>query len=146
MPQLDNKHEAAVALEVHLYSRIDMPFEWGVHDCCLFAANAIEAMHGVDIADDFRGKYSDQASAMALIKSVTGGASIEDAAAWCAKKHGLTEHTFPLMAQRGDLVIINNGGNLIAGVVHLNGRHVVSISESGPVRLSILAIVRAWHF
>ena len=145
MPQLD-KHEASVSLEAHLYSRIDTPFAWGVHDCCLFAADAIEAMHGVDIADDFRGKYSDQVSAMELIKTVTGGSTIADAAAHCASKHGMTEHQFPLMAQRGDLVVMKNGDNVIAGVVHLNGRHIVSISEQGPVRLSILSVIRAWHF
>jgi hypothetical protein len=48
------------------------------------------------------------------------------------------------MAKRGDLVIIDNAGTLIAGVVHLNGRHVVSVSETGLVRLPITNVVRAW--
>jgi len=54
------------------------------------------------------------------------------------------------MAKRGDLVIVDNEGTLIAGVIHLNGIHAVSVSETGLVRLPIADtngkpnIVRAW--
>jgi hypothetical protein len=126
------------------------PFEWGVWDCCLFAADAIKSFTDVDIADDFRGKYSTQLGALRAIQKVTGGTSVADAAAYCATKHGLTEHTHPLMAKRGDLVVIENAGTLIAGVVHLNGMHVISVSETGLVRLPIADlkgrpnVVRAW--
>ena len=48
------------------------------------------------------------------------------------------------MAKRGDLVVIQNGTTFIAGVVHLNGRHVVSMSEKGLVRLPITKVVRSW--
>jgi hypothetical protein len=119
-------------------------FEWAKNDCCIFAANAIEAITGVDIADDFRGKYTDQLSALRLIATVTGGSTVADAAAHCATKHGLVEHAYPLMAKRGDLVVIDNGGTLIAGVVHLNGMHVISVGESGAVRLPITSVVRSW--
>src|ERR1700761_9368417 len=83
-------------------------FKWGVCDCCLFAEDAIHAITGQDIADAFRGKYQDEATAFALIKSVTGGSTVADAAEHCAVKHGLTEWPKPLLAQRGDLVTIQN--------------------------------------
>lgn len=125
------------------------PFVWGQHDCCLFAANAIKAFTGVDIAADFRGKYIDKASAMALIKSVTGGSTVEDAAAWCAQKHGLKEWAregvpTPLFAQRGDLVVIQDAEQLLAGVMHLNGREAVSTGPQGLKRFSIRNVKRAW--
>jgi hypothetical protein len=107
-------------------------------------------MTGTDIADDFRGKYTDQASAFALIQTVTGGASVADAAAHCAAKHGLAEwlskdgKPLPLMAQRGDLCVVNNGAQQIAGVVDLSGRQVACMGD-GVVRLPLRAIVRAWH-
>lgn len=145
MPLNRIKRWCADGLDPFFNARRDVPFAWGVHDCCLFPADAILALTGVDIADDFRGKYHDEASAFALIQSVTGGSTVADAAAWCANKHGLVELQYPLMAQRGDLVVVQNGENLIAGLVHLNGKHVVSIAESGPVPLSILSIVRAWR-
>jgi cell wall-associated NlpC family hydrolase len=49
------------------------------------------------------------------------------------------------MAKRGDLVLVRNAdGNEIAGIVSLNGRHVVSPGETGLVHFSILDITRAW--
>jgi hypothetical protein len=110
----------------------------------MYPANAIQSFTGVDIAEDFRGKYHDEASAFALIKTITGGTTVADAAAYCANKHGLHEYAYPLMARRGDLVVIKNGDTLIAGVVHLNGRHVISVSQTGLVRLPITSVVRAW--
>jgi hypothetical protein len=108
------------------------------------AANAILAFTGTDIADDFRGKYSTELGAFRLIKTVTGGTSVEDAAAYCASKHGLTEWSSPKLAQRGDLVVIQDGDQLIAGIVHLNGRHVISIGAEGLKRLPQSAVKRAW--
>lgn len=138
-------------LDTYLRETASKPFAWGSNDCCLFAANGIESMTGVDIADDFRGKYTDQASAFALIKTVTGGATVADAAAYCATKHGLVEWVtaagkpLPLMAKRGDLVVVANAGSLIAGIVDLSGRYVAAMSETGIVRLPLSAIQRAWN-
>ena len=133
-----------------LLARAKMPFAWGSNDCALFAADAVLAITGTDIAGDFRGKYTDEAGAFALIASVTGkgtdpAAAVGDAAAWCAEKAGLVELKQVLMAQRGDLVVIPDAGRLIAGVVHLSGRHVVSVGEAGLKRLPIMDVVRAWR-
>jgi hypothetical protein len=129
-----------------LLDRAKAPFAWGSNDCALFAADGIMAICGVDIADDFRGKYDSQSSAFALIHSVCGGSTVADAAAHCAAKHNLPELKYPLMAQRGDLVIATNGdGSPIAGLIHLNGRHIVSVSEKGLVLLPITSVTRAWR-
>jgi hypothetical protein len=148
LTKLDHWHTRA--FDPFLRERANMPFEWGKNDCALFAADAILANTGIDIADDFRGKYTTQLGALRIISKITGGTSVADAAAYCATKHGLVEHTHPLLAKRGDLVVIENDGNLIAGVVHLNGMHVISVSETGLVRLPIADlkgrpnVVRAW--
>lgn len=139
------EHWATRSFHEFLLSRAKLAFKWGENDCALFAADGIEAMTGVDIAADFRGKYIDEPGALAAIKSVAGGTTIADAAAWCAAKHGLTELKFPLMAQRGDLVVFQNGPNLIAGLVHLSGRHIVAVGENGLYRFSISSTKRAWH-
>jgi hypothetical protein len=145
------QHWLTRELDTYLRESLHKPFVWGQNDCCLWAAGAILAFTGVDIADDFRGKYTDEASAFALIKTVTGGTTVADAAAHCAQKHGLAEWTdktgkpLPLMAKRGDLVVVSNAGNVIAGVVDQSGRYVAALSEQGIIRLSIRAIQRAWH-
>ncbi|RZU39323.1 DUF6950 family protein [Edaphobacter modestus] len=138
------QHWHTRAFHNFLVERATSPFAWGTNDCALFVADAILAITGTDIAENFRGKYTTELGALRIIKKITGGSTIADAATYCANKHGLAEHTHPLMAKRGDLVVIDNGGNLIAGVVHLNGRHVVSVGENGIVQLPITNIVRAW--
>lgn len=138
-------------LEEFLLDRKSVPFAWGSNDCALFAADAILSMTGTDLASEFRGKYSTQLGAMKLITQVVpGGSTLEDAAAHCTSVHGLTEYTHPLMAKRGDLVVVDNAGANIAGVIHLNGTQAVSVSEDGILLLPILdsagkpALVRAW--
>ena len=142
------QHWDTRAFNTFLMTAKDTPFRWGVQDCCLIAANAIQAVTGTDIADDFRGKYDSEQTAYALITTVTGAANptVIDAAAHCAAKHGLIENAYPLMAKRGDLVVIANGDTLISGVVHLNGRHVVSVTDKGLVRLPISKITRSWSY
>jgi hypothetical protein len=138
-------HWATRAYHEFLLSRAHTPFRWGRHDCALFAADGIRAMTGVDIAKSFRGKYYDEASAIAAIASIAGGTTVADAAAWCAKQHNLPELTFPLKAQRGDLCVFEDSGRLVTGLIHLNGRHIVAAGESGLRRIPITEIVRAWH-
>jgi hypothetical protein len=142
------KHEHTKALISFVKANADRPFKWGTWDCALFAANGIQAMTGIDIASDFRGKYKCRKSAMAAIKDITGVANptVADAAAYCATKHGLTELKHPLKAQRGDLVTVWDSGRLIAGLVNSNGRHVVAAGESGlNTRIPISNVERAWR-
>lgn len=141
------EHWATRAYHTFLLERAHAPFVWGRQDCALFAADGVLALTGVDIAADFRGQYTDEVSAFAAIARVTGvvHGAVADAAAYCAAKHGLVEWKYPLMAQRGDLVVLEESGRLIAGLVHLNGRHLVCAGENGLHRLPISAVLRAWH-
>lgn len=131
-----------------LLSRARMPFAWGTNDCAMFAADGIQAITGTDIAEAFRGKYADEASALAAIRGVAGGATIADAAAWCAAQHGLPEWAHPLLAQRGDLVVFEAAGQLQSGLVHLTGAHVVAPGAKGMHLMAIgtdATILRSWH-
>lgn len=139
------KHWQTRHFHKFLLARARMPFSWAENDCCTFAADAILSFTGVDIADDFRGKYKDKKTAFRLIKKVTGGDTVADAAAYCATKYGLTELPTPLFAQRGDLVLVEEAGELIAGVVHLNGRHIVVVGEDGLKMKSIKESKKAWR-
>ena len=146
MPLTRVEHWDTRAFHNFLLAREKAAFAWGANDCALFAADGIKAMTGVDIAEDFRGKYSDEAGAFALIRELTGGMSVADAAVYCARKHELPEWPKPLLAQRGDLVVFTGAtGLLVAGLVHLNGRHIVAVGEGGLYRFPLTAIERAWH-
>lgn len=135
-----------VAFQEFLLARADVPFAWGANDCSIFTADGVLAITGTDIASDFRGKYESEETAIALVKKVTGGADVEAAAAWCAEKVGMQERLHPMMAQRGEMVLVQSGDRVIAGLVHLSGRHVVTVAEAGLVRLPITAVKRAWSY
>lgn len=123
------------------------PFAWGSWDCALFAAAGIQAITGTDVADDFRGKYSTEAGALATIKDVCGGSSVADAAEFVANKFGMKQWPGPLFAQRGDLVVCNAPtGQAVAGLIHPNGKQIVIVGERGLYRLPIKSVVSAWHF
>ena len=128
----------------YLFAHKSDPFVWGQADCCLFAANAIQSFTGQDLAADFRGKYTDEASAFALIREITGGNSVGNAAEYCATKAGLQEWRSPLLARRGDLVVIDNAGREIAGIIDLTGRFALSMAETGMIVLPLSAVKKAW--
>lgn len=44
----------------------DIPFQWGRQDCCLFAANWVWHVTGVDPAAAWRGMYEDEDGARAI--------------------------------------------------------------------------------
>jgi hypothetical protein len=142
------EHWATREYHAFLLARAKMPFAWGANDCASFAADGILAMTGVDIAAAFRGKYSDEASALEAIRIIAGGATIADAAAWCAAQHELAEWKYPLMAKRGDLVVFTAAGQLQSGLVHLTGRHVAAPGDRGLKLMEIGTIAvleRSWH-
>ena len=144
MPLTRTAHWATREFHDFLMARAFAPFVWGKNDCSLFAADAIQSFTGVDLAADFRGKYSDEAGALALCKQVTGTATVEAAAVYCAQKQGLVEWQAPLCARRGDLVLVEDEGRLISAVVHINGREAVTVGADGLKRLPIWDVRRAW--
>lgn len=145
MPLTKHEHHLTDHLPAFITVRLNEPFSWGANDCAMFAADAIEAMTGVDVAAEFRGKYSTKLGAFKAIKKIVGGSTVADAAVYCAEKHGLREYQYPLMAKRGDLAIVRNDvGEEIAGIVALNGRHVWVPGNSGLVSLSIMDVIRSW--
>jgi len=46
------------------------PFAYGTHDCALFAAGAVEAMTGVDLAKDWRGAYSSLKEGLHVLRNL----------------------------------------------------------------------------
>lgn len=137
-------HWATREFHDFLNSAMYSPFSYGTQDCCTFAADAIKSFTGFDIAQEFRGAYKTKVGALKAIKQISGGTTVEDVVAYVANKYGLKERIHPLMCQRGDLVIFEHGDDILAGVVHLNGRSIVSVSDSGTVILPVTQVKRSW--
>jgi hypothetical protein len=74
------------------------PFNWGEHDCALYPANGVMAMTGVDLAGEFRGRYSTEIGAVRALKKYGAG----DLASTLASK---LPEIDPADATLGDVVI-----------------------------------------
>jgi hypothetical protein len=78
--------------------RRDKPHAWGSHDCALFAADLVNAQTGHDFAAGFRGRYSDEEGAWAILKAL-GHRDLADLVDTL-----LTRRT-AMRPQRGDVVL-----------------------------------------
>ena len=99
-----------VLLVDHVMSKESQPFEWGINDCALFAADAVKVMTGVDFAAEYRDGYKTQLGASRKLARA-GYSDLED----------LASKTFievpPLTAQMGDLAIIPTDLGPALGIV-----------------------------
>lgn len=116
------------------------PLSYGEHDCCLFVADAVFAMTGIDAAAPFRGKYRSALAAYRLLAPMGG---IVGAVTTIATQYRF-EEVPPLFAQRGDVVLVRNAGRLLLGVVAPNG-HIAATGYDGIVFLPLSHAVNAWR-
>jgi hypothetical protein len=75
----------------------DRPFEWGSHDCLMFALSAAAAITGDDKGEPFRGRYDSRKTATAMLREHGAGTLLKTLDATFTRKK-------PGFAQRGDLV------------------------------------------
>lgn len=92
------------ALMAYVEAVRDRPFEWGKHDCCCFAAGAVEAMTGQNPMAEFLGTYSDQESARAALREIGSGTLYHT----LLSKFGRPLH--PSRARRGDIAYAVHDG------------------------------------
>ena len=126
----------------HWHQRLDalvstslrLPFAWGVHDCCLFAANWVLAATGTDPAADVRGTYSTAAQASALVQRL-GGLQALGARAGAA--------VAPLLAQAGDVGLVHDGERDLLAVC--TGPHWVAPTRRGLAVLPFNTATLAWR-
>ncbi|KQQ90392.1 hypothetical protein [Massilia sp. Leaf139] len=115
-------------LHDYITGHLGRPFEWGKHDCVLFAVGWLEQTTG----RDFLGPYKPWGSAIEAARKV-------------AKAGGLDllfdQQLAPINPHRavdGDLAIIRGTAYLFSGA------HVVSVGEEGLVFKDRLEAAYAW--
>lgn len=122
-----------------LYAEVEkhkgVPFQYGTFDCCLFAADCVKAITGVDLADTFRGTYNDE----------TGALKILAANGYCSgiATGKLGDAIDIRMAQRGDVVIRITDSIESLGICL--GQFSAFASMEGLVFLKTLDCLRAWR-
>lgn len=109
------------------------PFAYGTHDCTLFAAGAVEAMTGVDLAVDFRGRYRSLKEGLKLAR----GSHLD-----------ILRRSFapvdPAFASVGDIALIGEVGYPALGL--FEGQHIFVLRD--PEGLGLIpraAATQAWQ-
>lgn len=121
-------------------------FQYGQFDCCLFVADAIQSITGVDIAAAYRGRYQTRKEAIALAIEIAGVPSIQAVVDNAAATFEIPEIE-PLRAGRGDMVLLRraSGRDYSLSVVALNGRELLWACKDGIGRISLESGHRAWR-
>lgn len=124
-------------------SRRSAPFAWGQHDCCLFACDGILAHSGLDPAAKlFRGKYRDALGAARLVRKHGG---IEAIATKVCSAHGWPALGSPLLAQRGDVVLLLLPEDPMGAALGLClGAEVAFTGPAGITLHPLTACAKAW--
>lgn len=113
-------------------------FAWGRHDCCTFAAGAVEAMTGVDPMPEFRGHYTTARGSVRALRRIGAGTL-------AATLDTKFEPVEPSLAQRGD-IIMSSG---LLGICF--GAFLIAVGREGDreglIRIdrAVWATPRAWH-
>ncbi len=135
---LKRRHDWPEALAAEIERVWRLPFSWGDHDCCLFAANCVFAFTGVDLAASFRG-YKTRREAMEVLKKFGGVGGVAEAV---AHSHAVPE-IVPLCARRGDVCLLDAGRGETLGVCV--GDWIVCPGFSGLTAFPLLQGIRAWE-
>lgn len=120
-------------LAAFVQERASMPFEWGRNDCCLFAADAVQAMTGGDPAAPMRG-YSSALGAQRLIEEAGGLLELVS--------QYLGDPVSPHMAGVGDVVLLVNEGRDLLGIC--NGTSAIGAGPQGMAVLGMESARAAW--
>lgn len=129
--------DRAAALAALIEQHRDTPFAWGVHDCCLWSATAVQAQTGSDPAARWRGTYGTRTEARALIEREFGG-DIEAIPGACE----LVEVPV-LQARRGFIVSASFKGYGVSLGVCIGSRAAFA-GKAGLVFIPMERVRRAW--
>lgn len=121
--------------------RLKEPFQWGVNDCALFAADAVQAMTGNDPAKKLRGKYKTARGAKRALKRI-GVESVSDIPRVFISD--IAEEIPLKMAGRGDIILTENdiGEPMLAICL---GARCASPGPNGLVFSPTLSAASAWR-
>jgi hypothetical protein len=114
----------------------ETPFEYGSHDCCMFAAKCVDSMMDSKLTEHLSLAYQNKLSATRFLASFE---SLEDA---------VTAHLgAPLqktaLASRGDVVMFQDGDSFAIGVCL--GADFVAAGVVGVVYHTMHRAMRAWR-
>ena len=115
-----------VILGKYLAAHVTARFEYGINDCCRFAAGAVLAMTGIDVMAGI--SYSNRVGALRVLREFGG---LEAAAHSIMARHGFPEIEV-LRAQRGDMIIADLPKPCV-GILGTDGWNGMFLSAEGHI-------------
>ncbi|WP_295963767.1 hypothetical protein [uncultured Bartonella sp.] len=122
------------ALASVIEKHASQPLIYGVSDCGQLAADAVLAVTGTDVFSDYR-NYKTEVGARRILQK----AGCKDLSALFAK---FFTPIHPFLAKRGDIGIVEQDGNICAGV--FTGTGFACKSETGIFYLGVDAVHQAF--
>ena len=121
-----------IRLAAYLNTCAPRPLEYGQHDCAIFAAGAVQAMTGLDLAEGWRGRYS----------TLRGGLRVLRAQGYADQVALAAAHLPEIGTPRpGDLAVIETPHGPAIGVVQ-----GAMVYVTGEDRLSLVPVGTATRF
>jgi hypothetical protein len=122
-----------------------MRFAYGERDCCLWVADAVGVMTGVDIAAEFRGRYHSRAEAMTVCEQYTGRRSVMRLVWTALNQQGFSLLPKINLAQRGDVVLVRRANDYSLGIIGMSGDEILALAEQSFLRLPLNLAIFAWR-
>lgn len=123
-------------LSEYLEAQATVPFEWGVSDCLMFAADAVKLITGIDPAEEARGRYNDVKSAAIL--SIETGIKTEE----IFDRH--FERGDVAFSHRGDIVLKETDRGATFGIVY-GGKAVFKVDGVGLSYEPLMSVGISWR-
>lgn len=114
----------------------NIPLIYGKHDCMLFPAGAIWAMTGVDLAKEYRERYSTALEGMQLLRNAGYRSQYE----YIRKNF---EEVHPAFAKVGDIALVKNEKNVLVGGI-IQGEGIFVLSNKGLILVQREKAVRTY--
>lgn len=119
-------------------ARMARPFEWGSHDCAMFAFAAVQALTGADPGEPYRQQYDDARGATRILQQVGGICALAD------------RHFGPrvpvMCAQRGDIVLVPSGDDAMREALGVcDGVHALTPVARGLATTTMSQWITAWR-
>lgn len=127
-----------VRLEALLRERQARPFAWGVHDCALFAADAVQAITGQDLAQGLRGL-----SVRAALRRLRAHGPCANLGLYALATQALGPAMAPVWASVGDVLLLPMGRRCALAVC--NGDTAIGPGRHGLVHAAAGTALAAWR-
>ncbi len=140
MMQLERRHDWRSRLADEMDRQAREPFGWGAQDCALgLACGAVEALTGVDLGAEWRGRYDTPMAALRILRE-SGAETLGDFVA----QH-LPEWESTLFAAVGDIGIVEADGPLGEALCVVDVSRLIVQTEDGHGSLPRDRLLRAFR-